>query len=359
MGEESRARQRADSSGCKKPAMQQDKSVVSASFLLVVGILGVLMFAMADESQAHVGFQLVPEEETDLETVSDALTQVREDASYDFDDNEEESDFVQASSEWMWDRSVQARKKLGLAPRGAFKINPVHRSKREMEMARTLVHEASSRARSKIGLVDNSLISFRTVGIRKSHPFSSLMKTADANAQFIKVRNAEALKGIQRIVAKLAKEMIKRAEQVQPPQLSFSQWMWEKKKSKAATRAHEPPGTEGCRRGGARAKGRLPWRGLHGACQGRDEAFHGEHSVVHEARQGARSCAAEGSHPQDVRSDDQPCGSGATPQQDGQNRQGRGAEDQSQGGTARGQDCPREKGPQESQKWSVEEGASE
>merc|ERR1711904_102548 len=244
MGEESRARQRADSSGCKKPAMQQDKSVVAASFLLVVGILGVLMFAMADESQAHVGFQLVPEEETDLETVSDALTQVREDASYDFDDNEEESDFVQASSEWMWDRSVQARKKLGLAPRGAFKINPAHRSKREMEMARTLVHEASSRARSKIGLVDNSLVSFRTVGIRKSHPFSSLMKTADANAQFIKVRNAEALKGIQRIVAKLAKEMIKRAEQVQPPQLSFSQWMWEKKKSKAAKRASRDPRDE-------------------------------------------------------------------------------------------------------------------
>merc|ERR1711907_481886 len=244
MGEESRAHQRADSSGCKKPAMQQDKSVVAASFLLVVGILGVLMFAMADESQAHVGFQLVPEEDTDLETVSDALTQVREDTSYDFDDNEEESDFVQASSEWMWDRSVQARKKLGLAPRGAFKINPAHRSKREMEMARTLVHEASSRARSKIGLVDNSLVSFRTVGIRKSHPFSSLMKTADANAQFIKVRNAEALKGIQRVVAKLAKEMIKRAEQVQPPQLSFSQWMWEKKKSKAAKRASRDPRDE-------------------------------------------------------------------------------------------------------------------
>jgi hypothetical protein len=70
------------------------------------------------------------------------------------------------------------------------------------------------------------------------------MKTAEANRKFVKGRNAEALSAVQRIVSKLAKEMIRRADAVKAPQLSFSQWMWSKKKSSADKRASRDPRDE-------------------------------------------------------------------------------------------------------------------
>jgi len=70
------------------------------------------------------------------------------------------------------------------------------------------------------------------------------MKTAAANDKFVQGRNAEALNAVKRIVSKLAKELIRRAEAVKTPQMSLSEWMWSKKKTAAAKRASRDPRDE-------------------------------------------------------------------------------------------------------------------
>jgi hypothetical protein len=162
------------------------------------------------------------------------------------DESSEELSFVQASSSWMWDRSDKARKRMGLPPKYSYKPNPTNRAQRIRKIAASIVHEAASHTRTKIGHVSASISGAgmsmsnfqHTSDDGNKDPFAALMHVASLNEKETKWRDAKALKFVRKVVDNLAMKMIQRARAVKAPKVVLSQWMWDSPKSKAREARH-------------------------------------------------------------------------------------------------------------------------
>jgi len=190
--------------------------------------LTILMFITADDDS--IGVNMVTEKES---TIPESAGFTEETIETNSDD-----DNTSELMSWMWDQTPQARKKLGLPAKTAFKINKAHRAVREKKIAALIVREVSSQTRAKLGLVG----SLRYVGMGKrhyvhttgSHPLSTLLNTAEEDKKRNKSHEHQALLFVKQVVSTLSKQMIRRAKHVQQQKSTvLSQWMWDNKKTNA------------------------------------------------------------------------------------------------------------------------------
>merc|ERR1711977_530026 len=130
--------------------METCQKRLGLSFVACMATLGFIMFVTGDDQR------IAYDDNQNTVMVAAPIPETTEEEVEDSDETTELS-FVQTSSAWMWDRSDKARKQMGLAPKYAFKPNPAKRAQRIKKIAARIVREASSRARSKLGLVSVSV----------------------------------------------------------------------------------------------------------------------------------------------------------------------------------------------------------